>query len=83
MSRCVLTIDTLYGKTLCGHSGAVFDRDRRGWLCAAHVRKRLCEFCQGEQAWARIMSPNSQGVTCETWLCAICAGCRTPNRRTW
>ncbi len=70
---CVRKIDSLFGPTCCGRLGLVYDRARKGWLCAAHSQERLCEFCQVDTMWARICYLE-EGIAREVLLCSTCAG---------
>ncbi len=70
---CVRKIDSLFGPTCCGRPGLVYDRVRKGWLCAAHSQERLCEFCQADLMWGRVCY-QSDGVAREILLCCACAG---------
>jgi hypothetical protein len=57
---------------------AIYDRARRCSLCPEHSREGLCEFCQGERAWARACYL-VEGVLHEAWLCVGCAGLKECN----
>jgi hypothetical protein len=70
---CVNKTSGLFGPCRCGREGAIYDRARKGWLCPEDMRERLCEFCQGERAWARTCYLD-EGVFHEAWLCADCLG---------
>jgi hypothetical protein len=75
---CIIPIKTLFGVTCCGRPATLYDRARKDWICSAHHRERLCEFCQSEPAWARVR-PHIHGVYCEVWLCRDCLGMRYPS----
>ncbi len=73
MNGCVFRLVNLFGPCPCGRDGSIYDRARKGWLCRDHSKERLCEFCQGGKAWARICQP-IEGIASEVWLCQSCAG---------
>ena len=72
---CVKKQDSLFGPRCCGKPGVVYDRARNGWLCRDHTKERLCEFCQAENAWARVWH-QYQGIAYYPWLCLSCTGVR-------
>ena len=73
MKRCTLKISTLFGPSVCGAEGIMYDRARKGWLCRDHTKERLCEFCHAEKGWAKVWN-QYQGVAYDPWLCPSCAG---------
>lgn len=75
MKRCTLKISTLFGPSVCGAEGIMYDRARKGWLCRDHTKERLCEFCHAEKGWAKVWN-QYQGVAYNTWLCPSCTGVR-------
>ncbi len=72
-NTCVRKVESLFGQTCCGRPGLIYDRARKGWLCAEHSQERLCEFCQADWVWGRICY-QAEGVTQEILLCSACAG---------
>lgn len=80
MNRCVFRLESLYGPLPCGREATVYDRARKGWLCRDHSQERLCEFCQGDRAWARLWHQRDRVAT-ESWLCLACAGVSLGKRK--
>ncbi|ULA59264.1 MAG: hypothetical protein LZF60_120002 [Nitrospira sp.] len=80
VNGCARKVDSLFGPTYCGRPGLIYDRARKGWLCAAHSHERLCEFCHADRMWGRICY-QCDGVAREILLCCACAGLTFRNYR--